>query len=268
MSQSVEEIRKILVDEYDYSEEDALKIKGKKALQEALELEQMSITTDDMTSSEEVADQSQAVYPGDYGWHDFVMSQFHEEELYEGEYPTLKGLRRVGFNLLNGILESSIVELRSTLDSKEAGRASCVYKLLTGDGNVFYGAADAYAGNIQGGYHVYPVAIAENRAEARAYRKALMLNIVAAEEMSGAEKTEFNAASFLSGEYVEDDPISPVQIKAIQTKCKALNIDPDKFLSSVGYVEGKTTKKEGKEFLAKVNKFQQNMNSIPEEIKE
>lgn len=264
--QTVEQMREILVKEHGYSVEDANKIKGKTALKEALELEETSLGSEEELS-EEVVDE-EVIYPGDYRWHDFVMSKFEEEELYEGEYPTLKGLRRVAFNLLNGIIESSIVELKSTLDSKEAGRAYCVYKLVTGDGTTFYGAADAYSGNIQGGYQVYPVAIAENRAEARAYRKALMLNIVAAEEMSGAEKTEFNAVNFLSGEYVEDDPISAVQIKAIQTKCKALGIDQEKFLSSVGYVEGKTTKREGKDFLAKVNKYQQDMSSIPEEIKE
>jgi hypothetical protein len=256
-----EDIRDKLKNEYGYSEEALSKIKGITALREALSLEEVDIEN---VSNEEKYESNDNIVQGDFGWHDYVMSQFHEDELYEGQYPTLKGLRRVAYRLF-GILQSEIVELKATLDESSPGRAYCLYKLLLADGRTYYGAADAYRGNIQGDYNIYPVAIAENRAEARAYRKALMLNVVAAEEMSGSEKTEF--VSVLSGEYSEDSMISSGQLKVLENKTKDLGISLQKFLDYVGYVEGKSTKKDGKAFIGKINEYQQDMNSIPEEIK-
>jgi hypothetical protein len=259
-----EEIRDKLKNEYNYSDDQLESIKGITALREALNLEETDFNETKEESELYGDTENLSVKQGDFGWHDFVMSEFHEDELYEGKYPTLKGLRRVCCNLF-GVLESQITELKSTLEENTPGRAYCVYRILLGDGRIFYGAADAHRGNIQGDYNIYPVAIAENRAEARAYRKALMLNVVAAEEMSGSEKTEF--VSVLSGEYSEDSPISNGQLTVINSKCSQLGISSAKFLESVGYVEGKSTKKDGKAFIGVINGYQQNLDSVPAEIK-
>lgn len=258
-----EEIRDKLKSEYNYSDDDLSKIKGINALRDALSLEESDFS-EDIDSEEKFEEDHNNIVQGDFGWHDYVMGLFHEDELYEGKYPTLKGLRRIAYRLF-GVLQSEIVEMKATLDESSPGRAFCTYKLLLSDGRIYYGAADAYRGNIQGDYNIYPVAIAENRAEARAYRKALMLNVVAAEEMSGSEKTEF--VSVLSGEYSEDSMISAGQLKVLENKCKDLGISLDKFLDGVGYVEGKSTKKNGKDYIGIINGYQQDMNSIPKGIK-
>ena len=92
-----------------------------------------------------------------------------------------------------------------------------------------------------------------------------MLNVVAAEEMSGSEKTEF--VSVLSGEYTEDSNLSDGQMKVIESKCKQLNISSDSFLRSVDYVENKSTKKDGKDYIGIINGYQQNTDSIPGDIR-
>ena len=257
-----EEIREKLKTEYNYSDNDLVQLKGITALRDALSLEETQISEVEEIHDDDYDDD---IKQGDFGWHDYVMSKFHEEELYEGKYPTLKGLRRVGFSLVGPIIQSEIMDLKSSLDETGPGRAYCVYRLVLADGRVYSGAADAYRGNIQGDYNIYPVAIAENRAEARAYRKALMLNVVAAEEMSGSEKTEF--VSVLSGEYTEDSNLSDGQMKVIESKCKQLNISSDSFLRSVDYVENKSTKKDGKDYIGIINGYQQNTDSIPGDIR-
>ena len=271
---TVEELRRELVEKYNYDENTVSSMK-KAELKEALELEGLKFVESD-EDEELFSNEKESDNPvmGDPGWADYVMSLFKEDELYEGKYPMLKGLRRIGYILLNGVWESEVVSLTFTPDN----RALCVYKLRTGDGRIIHGAADAHKENVQGMFSVYPVAIAENRAEARAYRKALMIDVVTAEEMSGSEKSYFGNMPILgeysnanvpvsSGEYSDEEPASQNQLIVIESKCRQLGIDSSKFLSYVNYQEGKTTKKEAKEFLGVINKFQQNPNDIPEEIK-
>lgn len=266
-------IRDVLMSEYGYTEEKVNEIKGIANLRDALKSEMA-----DFNDIEEVETQVQAAPTeesdvpeyGDLGWHDYVMSLFEEDDLYDGMYPTLKGLRRVAVKILGRPVSSRIVQMESTLNEESPGRAYCVYELAFNSRDSFetiyyQGAADAYPGNIQGGYNVYPVAIAENRAEARAYRKALLLNIVTAEEMGGSEKESF--VSIASGEYKEDELMSATQMKVIESKARQLNICKTKFLESQGYEEGKTTKKQGKDYMAVINGYQQDMDSIPAEIK-
>lgn len=268
----VDDIRKTLVEDFDYSEETVASMK-KAELVQALELESVGFEKEDSTD-ENVEDSSVPKF-GDIGWADYVMSLFDESELYEGKHPLLKGLRRVGTLLLGGVWESKVIKLEFAGD-----RAYCVYELRLGDDRIIHGAADAHKENIQGAYNVYPVAIAENRAEARAYRKALMIDVCTAEELSGSEKSYFGNMTVLgeyatkdntpvsSGEYSDDALLSSEQMKIITAKTTQLGINTEKFLESLGYVEGKTTKKDGRDFIGVINEYQSNTNSIPEEIKQ
>jgi len=202
---------------------------------------------------------------GDVDWHDYVLSQFSEDELYEGKFPTLKGLRRVSHQLLGPLKASRIVKMDSLLDPNHFGRACCVYELEYMGGYVFAGSADAYSGNVNGSYGCYVVALAENRAEARAYRKALMINVVTADEMTGSEKNEF--INILSGEYKEDDLVSSTQKALIDSKVKQLGINLEKFYDKFTFSTEKTTKTEAKDIIKTLNSYQQDISSIPQEIK-
>lgn len=281
---TVNQMRDILVDHYDFTQEDAYAIKGKRNVREILEESirasegesiigdpQQIITEDDIEeSSPNIPDMTSE------DWSDYVMTLFSDDEVMEKDgnrYPTLKGLRRVAANVLGFPIFSGIIGYNSPESDQSPGRAHANYELAfikpMSDVKIIYrGAADAYSGNIAGGYHVYPLAIAENRAEARAYRKALMLNIVTAEEI-GNESSEFTSVLHSSGEYNENSSISEEQKAAIKKKVKDFSVDFDKFLEFMKK-ELKTeslSKKDGVECVKKVSYFSNNPNEIPEELK-
>ena len=207
-------------------------------------------------------------------WSDHVMSLFSNDEVMvkdEKRYPTLKGLRRVFLKIFGPPSFSGIVEYSSPTSEGSCGRAHANYELRFshyGVDNVYRGAADAYPGNIAGGYQVYPLAIAENRAEARAYRKAMMLNIVTAEEI-GNENTEFTSVLTSTGEFNEAEPMSENQLLVIKNKCRELSIDMDAFLAFMKRELGvqNLTKKEGLECVKKIGSYSNDPKLVPGELK-
>lgn len=274
---SVEEIKDRLSSEYGYSQEEITNIGGKVALREALDLEikkhlvfgdeeEVSSYTDKLEEVE--MDRSSP------GWSDYVISLFREDEMMvknENKYPTLKGLRRVFYNIFGPPSFSGVVDYSSPTTESSPGRAHANYELVfydCGREMRYRGAADAYPGNIAGGYQVYPLAIAENRAEARAYRKALMLNIVTAEEM-GNEESHFVSVLSSTGEFNESEPMNDNQMLVVKNKSKELNIDLDKFLEFMkkDLSVDKLSKKEGLECVKRISMYSNNPSIIPGELK-
>jgi len=282
MALSVQEIRDILIKEYRLKEEEVNNIKGKAALLEALNAEmqsnvvfgegqEISYKSSEVISSVENSVELDRSSPE---WSDHVMGLFSNDEVMEKDdkrYPTLKGLRRVFLKIFGSPSFSGIVEYSSPTSESSCGRAHANYELRFshyGVENVYRGAADAYPGNIAGGYQVYPLAIAENRAEARAYRKALMLNIVTAEEI-GNENTEFTSVLTSTGEFNEAEPMSENQLLVIKNKCKELSIDMDTFLTFMKKELGvqNLTKKEGLECVKKIGSYSNDPKLVPGELK-
>lgn len=265
----VEEIKKLLIEQYGVSEFDVARAKGKDALLDMLKAEQAIQGLKEAPEEEEEEEVGETPVMGDLEWSDYVLSLFDESELAEKDgnrYPTLKGLRRIFVKLFGLPTFSGVVKYESSLSEDSPGRASVNY-LLRYDNYEYFGAADAFSGNIAGGYNVYPLSIAENRAEARAYRKALMLNIVTAEEL-GNEKTEFTSVLSSSGEFNEEEKMSDNQVIAIKTKCDQLGIDSEKFFDMIKKEFGviALNKGQGLEALKRVVSYV-NENSFPEEIK-
>lgn len=281
---SVGQMRNILVDQYDFSEDQANDIKGKSNVKETLKDsiraaqgeaifgEPQEIVTEDNVEDNE--DNTPEMHSEE--WSDYVMTLFGDEEVMEKDgnrYPTLKGLRRVGLNILGSPVFSGIIHYGSPESDQSPGRAHANYELrfynyLSQREVIYRGAADAYSGNVKGGYDVYPLAIAENRAEARAYRKALMLNIVTAEEI-GNESSEFTSVLSSGGEYNEKGEMTGEQKSAIQNKLKKLNVDLESFLNFMKKELNVDTlsKKDGTECVKRVSHYSNNPNEIPEEIK-
>ena len=203
---------------------------------------------------------------GSEGWEDYVMSQFNENELYVDEaqkkYPTLNGMRRVSLSTLGRPIKSGPVSVVSNLSDA----SYCIYELVFESGHTFSAAADGFPSNIAGSYSIYPTAMAESRAEARAYRKALLLSTAAAEEVRGNEKV-FSTVLQTVKEYDSEGDISSQQISIIETKCKSMKIDKAKFLQSENVsVDFKGAKKsDGINLSKKISEFQQK--GIPEELK-
>lgn len=213
---------------------------------------------------------------GDPGWNDFVISKFEEGELYDEKYPTLNGLRRVAENLLGQVVSSRIVELKSSLDHTSEGRAYCTYEIsifnFLGSRlyRTFSGAGGSYLGNTDKTYAIYPEAIAEARAEARAYRKALMLTVASADEIKGMERSTFESViPSVKQEYDENDDMSPTQVVTIQTKCKKLKIDVDKLIAETKaeLKKDKLSRLDATNLMQKVNSYQNKTAEIPEGIK-
>ena len=275
MALTIEEIKSRLIDEFGYAQSEVQQIGGKANLREALELEikKHQVFGDEEEISIPEVEQSH-ITRFDYGWSDYVISLFEEEEMMvkdSNSYPTLKGLRRV-FSKLFGVPEfSGVVQYSSSTDENSPGRSHVNYELRFYDQTglkTFRGSADAYPGNIAGGYQVYPLAIAENRAEARAYRKALMLNIVTAEEI-GNEETQFKSVLSSTGEFNESEPMNDNQIIVVKNKCKELSIDVDAFLTFMKKELGvqTLTKKEGLESVKRISSYSNDPKLIPGELK-
>lgn len=195
-------------------------------------------------------------------WSDYVMTKFAEGEIYDGN-PTVPGLRRVAEEVLGPIIVSGPVSLNAQHPENPefVGRASCVYEVtfewlrdlsrFTSEEDIvngklprrtFRAAAGSNQNNTDAEFAIYPEAMAETRAEARALRKALGLkNVVANEELTKQDAHEAVKRSVIrnqqpvsffdevSGE--GGDKIKTNQKVHIEAKCKQLGIDVLKFIN-------------------------------------
>lgn len=229
-------------------------------------MDEKDFTFDEENQLEEV--EENLIEYGSENWENHVISQFLPHELYNGEYPTLNGLRRITLITLGKVVSSKPILLQTSLP----GAASCIYEIIidTAMGRLcFAAAADATQENISGAYHIYPTAIAESRAEARAYRKALMLTTVSAEEIKGNESS-FNSviqSGILQtdGVFNESEPMSQQQEKLLKIKTSKLGINLDKFYEFMKIDKEKTTKQNCLDMFNKINEFQ-SQEKIPEEL--
>lgn len=130
--------------------------------------------------------------PPDYGdsdWSDYVMSLFREDELEKG-LPKANGLRRV-LNKLFDVISSTSQQI--IMGNNEVA-INWIIEFLPHKELVFdttnptlpikkvSGFASATEINVKYPFNKYLAATADTRAEARATRKALLLNCIAAEE--------------------------------------------------------------------------------------
>ena len=209
-------------------------------------------------------------------WSDYVMRQFVDDELDGEGRPYVPGLRRVARKLLGPILRSAgrIVQAPSFV-SPEGSRlqpAVAEYtveflwtKLENGESVPyrveFTDAADVYAGNTDAEYCRHATATACTKAEARCYRKALLLkNIIAAEESTEVPVEEAGV----------DGKIIPTQINFIDRICQRLKIDAWAYINS-GNRKYDTVEEIPYERAAKMaahlSTLQDNPDKISEEIK-
>jgi len=162
----------------------------------------------------ESLEESSPVGREDIGWHDYVISMFDPRELIDGN-PTVPGLRRIV-----GILLGQVVCSRPVTVFPAEREATVVYEVVikTKDGDLltFGDVADVWHGNTDALFVGFAPATACTRAEGRCLRKALGLRGVAAEELP-AQKVQM---------------ISDQQLDFIDSRCKKLDIDVLKFISS------------------------------------
>ena len=217
---------------------------------------------------------------GSEEWHDFVMSKFHANELFDGN-PVCAGLRRVAEELLGTIVVSRPSQVWPATDNDGPGRATVVFEVVidwmnSGQLRTYSDVADVWHGNTDDLFCAHPVATASTRAEGRALRKALKVKCLAAEELAKKDVASIVRQSVqqnqsTDGEWKEDDSITPFQISFIDRKCvtEQLNIDVMKFInmgeSSYESIED-VSKKTATKMLGVLNKYQTDTKSIPEDI--
>lgn len=283
---SVDEIRNLIVQDSDgeISLEEIKEVKGKNNLitmhqtlltlkdsNEEIELEEVSMESLEPQNEQNVEPEEKIPHYYSTEWEEYVMQQFSPKELFNGN-PTVNGLRRVAAKLFGGIHTSRPTSVFPATDVNGPGRATVVYEVIFGNGFVFQGTGDCWHGNADDKFAVFPVAMAETRAEARALRKALCISKVAAEEL-----TSKDTASICSN-YVESTAVNDWQLESINSSqvltlmklCERLGIDLDKFINSgskqystINDVSRETASK----MIVELNNFQQNVKSIPANLK-
>jgi hypothetical protein len=209
----------------------------------------------------------------DLEWTDYVLGLLSEDEKIS-DNPTTDGLRRIFETVLNCRLISSTSSVVQTPDPNNEKRATVVHSLTyclnpdspdTHDINMITvdGSADVYWGNCDKVYRNHPVAVAETRAEGRALRRALRLRkVVAAEEIA---------------KEIEDHPdnnsvnkISNQQINFIDVLAQRLNINVIKLLEENNIKIDNIyslTHESAVDIIRMLSKYQQNMDSISDNIK-
>ena len=207
-------------------------------------------------------------------WHDYVMSHFKNNELIDGN-PTCAGLRRVSEILLGEIMFSGPTQIFPATDANGPGRATVVFTvefnwMNSGMSKSFAEVADVWHGNTDDLFCAHPVATASTRAEGRAFRKALKVRVLAAEELAKKDIVNVVQQSIsTSGEYNPDDRISPQQITFIDNKCRQLDINVVEFINigSENYRSVNDVKRDSaKKMIRVLNEYQNQKTPTPEHV--
>lgn len=206
----------------------------------------------------------------DLGWTDYVLGLLSEDEKIAGN-PTTDGLRRVFEIALDCYVTEARTEVVQTPDPNNEKRATVVHTISyvlkhieSGSQDLKYrsvsGAADVYWGNCDKIYRNHPVAVAETRAEGRAFRRALKLRkVVAAEEISKDIDDHPDADTV--------NKITNNQVNFLDTLSSRLNINVIKLLES-NNLETKNiyglSHDDAVSIIRVLSGYQQNMQNIPE----
>lgn len=150
------------------------------------------------------------------GWTDFIISQLQPHEFNQG-VPNVAGIRRMVM-LYIGKIKSSTTEIIQYPQPENENRATAVHTLIveTPDGEITVnGAADLSRGSASSKYKDYLVSSVDTRAEGKALRRLLQLNIPAAEEMDEEVK---------DGERIKDVQIISIDILCKNNKINVMNL--------------------------------------------
>lgn len=204
-------------------------------------------------------------------WHEYAMTLFNPDELVDG-HPLVAGLRRVSELVLGQIMFSGPTQVFPVQRDDHHGRATVVFTVRFSNGSEYSEVADSWEGNTDDAFCAYAVAIASTRAEARALRKALKIKGVAAEELTKKDTAKIvrqisASKATTDGDYDDQSRMSDAQYNFIDIKCKQLNINGEKLFGIFGANhKKKVSKKVASEIIDRLNDYQRDKSSIPEEV--
>lgn len=282
---SADEIRNYLLNVGGMSAEEVASIKGKGALAAKMN-EKLGVEVEhddpfdaletEIVSKEAPTETNEGTPSyGSDDWCAYVMSQFKADELFDGR-PTIGGLRRLTQKLVGTITKSIPTNVFMVGE-----RAICVWETsIIPHGYMphitytYGGTADSVVQNTDGVFGMFPVAMAEVRAEGRALKRALQITVATADEVSKENAPKF-LAELLKGtetnaEWTGNDMINDTQTILIEKMCNRLELDVQKVveLSPKGYKSLKDMTKEGAAKLIEVlNKWQQKPEDIVDSVR-
>ena len=267
MAMTVNELREALLSSGGYNEAEVKRM-SKSVLKERHEQVQKAINSLDKvefvessTVTVEPAQDSNNPLPTDPEWTDFVLSQFKDYELDNGN-PKADGLRRVAEKLLGPFDSETDVIQAPTLDSGATVTVRLTFRDHYGQGvRMVMGAADVSSANTAREFAVHPVATAETRAEGRALRKALRLTkVLTAEEMMSADSDEPTGV---------DSRIPTSMINSLTMMCNKQNIDLGRLAKHVFNVEAveDLTLAQGRQLGNDLFEYRNGKKEIPDDIK-
>lgn len=256
----VDEIKDILISEFGIDEEDLRGLKKKELFDMLEECRSGSLLNnaisglkdssfEDMVSEIEESIEENAEITINYkelSQQEEIMSLFEEDELVDGKFPKVNGLRRVAALVIGNISNQSVkVEHIPCYNINDIGGTMATVGICFDCENPNFGkiganlsfeaAADCIPdyNNINKNFKIFPTAIAETRAEARVYRKALKLDVVSAEELNDID----DDIETIKG----DGKISNLKVVAIKKQCEMKKVDEKEVI-------GKTDKNSIEEF--------------------
>jgi hypothetical protein len=211
------------------------------------------------------------------GWNDYVMGQFQENEMEDGR-PKVNGLRRLTRKLIGPILRGEANTKQFPMP--ENGFRATVeytvevlnkYQLEEDDEGpycvIFTDVGDAYPDNMRGPreFSLFLPQNASTRAEVRALRKALNLDVAGVEELTDQPMSE----RAFTGK-IENSLITKIDVKCEQLDVNAMKLinlgrpKPDKPLfKNVEDLPNEI----GVKIFQFLNKCQQNTEKVPESAK-
>jgi len=203
-------------------------------------------------------------------WQDYVISQFAENEMFEGR-PMLHGLRRVSELLIGEIIscKTNVVQCPHPDNEKRATVICSICFLRDNLIKEFQGSGDSFWGNTDKEFRHYPVSIAESRAQARAFRSALKLKQIAAEEVSQVALEENPVNPYEDNDLITQNQINFIDILS-SSNGRGLNISVEKLIHNkyAQCTNIKTLKHtEALVIIEDLSTYQKDMSLIPEDIK-
>jgi len=189
--------------------------------------------------------------------------------------PLVAGLRRVAETVLGTIVYSGPSQVFPSTRDDHHGRATVVFTVEFENGMRYADVADCWEGNTDDMFCAYAVATASTRAEGRALRKALRMKGVAAEEITNKDTAKIvrdisSKKPSSDGDYDEQSRMSDAQFNFIDVKCRQLNIN-GKTLFKEGFeveVNRKVSKRVASDIIDRLNEYQRDKSSIPENLQD
>lgn len=280
---NIDEIRNILKDQWQVTDEEVLKQTKIPLVKLLLAKEESSLEILGKALDDAVVEEDDNVVFAEnliddiaYGspqWSDYVLRQFTNEELDDGN-PKCDGCRRVVEQLLGPIVSCGVADY-TPASIETNGTATVLYTIevainndihpLCGQNIILTDIADVGPHNTEAPYSNYAAATAATRAEGRCYRKLLRLtNVITAEEKSDVAE-QYVAADAWS----PDNPIDDNQINVIDIMCRRLNISVIDFINSgvsVYPTINHVTKSTAQKMLQELNNIQRKTKDKPKTL--